>query len=53
MREDQTALGYDVIGLHPDCGELLEQDYREKWDKFFGNNQSQFKELEQFQLEAE
>ena len=51
MHEDQTALGYDAIGLHPDCVELQEEDYGEEWGKFFGNNQLQIEELEQ--LEAE
>ena len=46
MHKDQTALGFDQIGLHVDCQQLLQEDHREEWNNFFGNNQSEIEELD-------
>lgn len=44
---DQSALGYDAIGLHPDCVELLEEDLREEFHRFFGEEQvAEIEEME-------
>ena len=46
MHEDQSALGFDEIGLHVDCQQLLQENLGEEWDKFYGLNQSEIEDLE-------